>query len=58
VKTLSELVQCGSEQPMNREVCYSYGECSYDSRKEHYSVWIGVIIGCVLWQSCIGGNSM
>jgi hypothetical protein len=29
VKTLSELVQCGSKHPVKREVCYRYGERSY-----------------------------
>jgi hypothetical protein len=39
VKTLSELVQCGSEHPVKREVCYSYGERSYDE-------WISVKSDC------------
>jgi hypothetical protein len=44
VKSLSEPVQCGSEEPVNREVCYSYGERSYNWWK--WTEWISVKSDC------------
>jgi hypothetical protein len=51
-KTVSELVQCGLEHPVKHEVCFSYGEHSYDEWKE--TVWISVKSDCKECVKAIG----
>jgi hypothetical protein len=44
VETLSELVQCCSEQPVKRELYYSYSVHSYNEWKE--TVWLSMKSDC------------